>query len=222
MRKEKEMQALALGQSGIRPEGQALPATAAVDSHPQEHALIQRVLQGDRDAFQPLVEAYQSQVYGLALRMLGNPHEAEDAAQDAFVQAYFKLATYRPTHRFKTWLLSITAHLCIDRLRRRRLEPNTFSERASPDDPEAELEVACSTPTPEEVVLRRQREAALYAMLAELPADERALIVMAYFNEMSHEEIAAALGTTVGAVKSRLFRARQKMSRSRWASALRE
>ncbi|MDW8396412.1 MAG: sigma-70 family RNA polymerase sigma factor [Anaerolineae bacterium] len=200
----------------------SLMTEAVTEGRLEEHELIQRVLKGEREAFHPLVEAYQRQVYGLALRMLGNTHEAEDAAQDTFVQAYFKLRTYRPEHRFKTWLLSIAAHLCIDRLRRRRLEPSLFSDHVDSEDADADLEVACPAPNPEEVVIHRQRQAALRAMLAELPADERALIVMAYFNEMSHEEIAQALGTTVSAVKSRLFRARQKMSRSRWASAFQE
>ena len=87
----------------------------------QEKRWIAAARQGDRSAFGRLVEAFQGPVYNLTYRMLGDPEEAEDAAQETFLRAYRKIDTYDPSRKFSTWLLSIASHYCIDRLRRRRL-----------------------------------------------------------------------------------------------------
>lgn len=186
-----------------------------------ESAAIRAVLAGNSEAFQPLVEAHQASVYNLALRMLGNAREAEDAAQDAFVHAYARLASYKPEWRFKTWLMTIASNLCIDRLRRRKLEPTVFADLTrSEGEPGEEIEFVSHEPGPDAVVVRQQRDDAVRSMLLELPVEDRLVVVMFYFNDMSYDEIAKATGTTVSAVKSRLFRARQKMAQSRWAEGL--
>jgi RNA polymerase sigma-70 factor (ECF subfamily) len=180
---------------------------------------IKAVLAGDTDAFRPLVEAHQSRVYHLALRMLANEREAEDVAQDAFLHAFARLASYRPEWRFKTWIMSIASNLCIDRLRRHRLEPTSFADFATrtAHGEEAEVDFVSGEPGPEAIYSRKQRNSAVQAMLDELPIADRSMIVMFYFSDMSYDEIAKATNSTVSAVKSRLFRARQKMSRSAWA-----
>ena len=190
--------------------------SSALAGDDRERVLVQAVLAGDREAFRPLVEAHQTRVYNLALRMLGNAHEAEDAAQDAFLQAYARLKSYRPEWRFQTWIMAIASNLCIDRLRRRRLEPIAFADATQHDD----IEFISREPQPDAALVRKQRDDAIRAMLLELPAEDRSVVVMFYFNDMSYEEIAQATNTTVSAVKSRLFRARQKMAKSRWTEAL--
>ena len=85
--------------------------------------LVQHTLAGDQDAFTTLVERYKDAVQNLAYRMLSNATEAEDVTQEVFVRAYTQLATYKPAHKFSTWLLSIASHLAIDQLRRRRSWP---------------------------------------------------------------------------------------------------
>lgn len=207
-----------------------MPTIAATSTHQvtsdveREQAAVRAVLAGDANAFQPLIEAHQSRVYSLALRMLGNEREAEDAAQDAFVHAYARLASYKPEWRFKTWIMTITSNLCIDRLRRRKLEPTSFTDhsyRASADD-DGEVEFVSYEPQPDAVVVRRQRDVAIQAMLNELPIEDRGMVAMFYFNDQSYEDIARAMNTTVSAVKSRLFRARQKMAQSKWVKMLGE
>jgi RNA polymerase sigma-70 factor (ECF subfamily) len=187
-----------------------------------EQRAIQAVLSGNRDAFQALVETHSSRVYGLALRMLGNEREAEDAAQDAFLHAFARLGSYKPEWRFKTWIMTITSNLCIDKLRRRRLEPASFADMSTDGMPDGEIDFTSHEPQPDAVMVNRQRDAALRAMLAELQDEDRSMVAMFYFNDMSYEEIAAAMNTTVSAVKSRLFRARQKMAQSKWAAAMRD
>ncbi len=197
--------------------GTVTPANSEIDC---ERACVRAVLAGNVEAFKPLVETHQAQVYNLALRMLGNEREAEDAAQDAFLQAYDRLASYKPEWRFKTWLMTIASNLCIDRLRRRKLEPIAFTDVAPREEGADEVEFASRDPQPDAVVMRKQRDEAIRAMLLELPAEDRSMVIMFYFNDMCYEEIALATNTTVSAVKSRLFRARQKMAKSRWAEGL--
>lgn len=120
---------------------------------------------GDGHAFSRLVAAYQSPIYNLCYRMLGNSHDAEEAAQEAFLRAYTRLSSYDPARPFKTWLFSIAHHYCIDRLRRRRLTWLSL-------DDEPELQPAnwrAAGPSPEEQAMRREREANMQDALATLP-----------------------------------------------------
>src|SRR4030067_2573477 len=87
-----------------------------------EQEWLQLALEGDDLAFTQLVEAFQGPVFNLCCRMLGDPVEAEDAAQESFLRAHQNLRRYDPDRKFATWLLSIASHYCIDRLRRRRLK----------------------------------------------------------------------------------------------------
>jgi RNA polymerase sigma-70 factor (ECF subfamily) len=172
-----------------------------------EQTWVEQAVEGDRAAFGRLVEAYQKPVYNLAYRMLGNPLEAEDAAQEAFVRAYSKLHTYRPERKFSTWLLSITSHHCIDRLRRRRFV------WLSLDEPLPPASLASEHGLPEEAALRGETRDEVRVLLSGLEPTYRAPIVLRYWHELSYSEIADTLGITVAAVKSRLHRARLKMAR---------
>jgi RNA polymerase sigma-70 factor, ECF subfamily len=197
----------------VWPQAVALPSAEAQ----QELASIEAVKAGNPNAFQYLVETYQSRVYNLALRMLANEQEAQDAAQDAFVQAYTRLASYRSEWRFKTWMMAITSNLCVDRLRRRRIEPTTFSDHT--EDPDAEF--VSHEPLPEVAAARHEQQATIRAMLNLLAPEDRGMVVMFYWGDMSYEEIARMTGSTVNAVKSRLFRARRALAQSTYAVNLR-
>lgn len=169
-----------------------------------EQECIARARAGDEDAFTPLVENYQAAIYNLCYRMLGNPQEAEDAAQEAFLRAYSQLRRYDPTRSFKTWLFSIASHYCIDLLRKRRLTWLSIEDEALPPHP------ALHDPTlgPEESAARHEQTAAVQGLLGRLAPDDRTVIVMRYWYDLSYEEIAEATGATVSSVKSRLHRAR--------------
>jgi RNA polymerase sigma-70 factor (ECF subfamily) len=162
---------------------------------------------GDAVAFGCLVELYQRDVYNLAYRMLGDGAQAEEAAQEAFMRAYTRLRTYQPERSFKTWLLSIAAHYCIDLLRRRRITWLSIEQEKAP--PEA---LASDRPGPEDSLIRSEREQAIQRMLADLAPDYRLSIVLRYWYDMSYEEIAGITSSTVSAVKSRLFRARSMLA----------
>ena len=173
-----------------------------------ERELVAQAQHGSDEAFTELVEAYQTHVYNLCYRMLGEAQSAEDAAQETFLRAFQHLQRYDHARPFGTWLLSIAAHYCIDRLRRRR-----FSFTSLDDDEDGRvLELPDpAAPSPElETVHREQREQ-LQGYLQKLNSVDRAAIVLRYWHDCSEAEIAAALNLTVSAVKSRLHRARREL-----------
>ncbi len=176
--------------------------------------LVQRTLGGDQQAFTGLVEKYKDSVFNVAYRMLGNASEAEDVAQEAFVRAYTQLHTYKDSHRFSTWLLSIASHLSIDQLRRRRflalpLENVPFLEWI------ADLSLG-----PEESALAVEASDEMQQVLSQLPTKYRAVLVLRYWHDLSYEEIAEALRLTPPLVKARLHRARELVARQMKASGL--
>ena len=173
-----------------------------------EQVWLEQARRGDKFAFGQLIEAYQGPVYNLAYRMLGNSGEAEEAAQEAFIRAYTRLDSYDPTHKFSTWLLSITSNYCIDQIRKRRAVLLSIDE---PLPPHPALH-SDNNKGPEAVYIAQEREELVQNLLSELPDEYRQAVVLRYWYDMAYEEIAEVQKTTVSAVKSRLFRARRMLA----------
>ena len=176
---------------------------------------IRLAREGDQAAFGRLVMAYQTPVYNLAYRMLGDAGEAEEAAQETFLRAYTHLRSYDPQRPFRSWLLSIGSHYCIDRLRRRRITWLSFEDEiAAPDGSTEfpEVRLTSNSPNPEAAVARREQAEQIQQLLATLSPTDRAAITLRYWYDCSYEEIAEALNLTVSAVKSRLHRARRALA----------
>jgi len=170
---------------------------------------VARARAGDGEAFAQLVETFQVPVYNLCFRMLGEAGDAEDAAQETFLRAYRSLARYDPDRPFPTWLLSIASHHCIDVLRRRRFLP-VSAESLLPGQERAD-----PSPAPEEALAIQERRDRLSDLTRSLGAQERAAITLHYWYDLSYEEIAEVLSTSVSAVKSRMHRARRVLA-ERW------
>ncbi|HLG78644.1 MAG TPA: sigma-70 family RNA polymerase sigma factor [Ktedonobacteraceae bacterium] len=181
--------------------------TGAIVEAMSDAALVELVLNGDQDLFAVLVERYKDAVQNLAYRMLGNATEAEDVTQEAFVRAYTQLATYKPVHKFSTWLLSIASHLAIDQLRRRR-----FLALPLEDVPFLEWIVDGGV-SPEQSALQGEQQDEIQRYLQRLPSKYRAVIVLRYWYDFSYEEIAGMLNLTSTLVKARLHRARELLAR---------
>ncbi|HLH60051.1 MAG TPA: sigma-70 family RNA polymerase sigma factor [Ktedonobacteraceae bacterium] len=169
--------------------------------------LVELVLTGTQEAFEVLVERYKDAVQNLAYRMLSNVTEAEDVTQEVFVRAYTQLSTYKPAHKFSTWLLSIASHLAIDQLRRRR-----FLALPLEDVPFLEW-ITDLGAGPEQSALEGEQHDEIQAYLQKLPSKYRAVIVLRYWYDLSYEEIAMALNLTPALVKARLHRARELLAR---------
>jgi RNA polymerase sigma-70 factor (ECF subfamily) len=168
---------------------------------------VRAAIEGDQDAFAELVYTFQDAVYNLCYRLLGERTESEDAAQEAFLRAYYNLGRYDGERSFKTWLLTIASNHCIDRLRKRRMI------QVSIDDPlPATLALSSDDPLPEQVTLSRERSRRVQQLLDELEPDYRTAVVLRYWYDYSYAEIAEMMETTESAIKSRLYRARQTLA----------
>ena len=171
---------------------------------------VMQAQQGSDEAFTRLVEEHQTHVYNLCYRMLGEPEAAEDAAQESFLRAYQNMQRYDRNRPFATWLLSIAAHYCIDRLRRRKLSMFSLDEE---NDDGVTFEIADpASPNPEAESVKREERDRLHILLKDLDATDRAAIILRYWNDYSEIEIAESLNLTVSAVKSRLHRARRALA----------
>src|SRR5690606_17418662 len=134
-----------------------------------------------------LVESYSRPVYNLTYRMLGNPEEAEDAAQEAFLRAWSRLEQYNPEHKFSTWLFSIANHYCIDLLRKRR------AVLVSIDDNPVLENLENEEPLPLSAALTREQQAEVQKLMSKLDPDYRMPLALRYWENLSYEEIAVTM-----------------------------
>ena len=176
-----------------------------------EPALIESARQGDLDAFNRLVLAYQHQVYNVAYRIMGDEASAADAAQEAFISAYKHMGSFRGDS-FRSWIFRIVTNACYDELRRRRRRPATSLEGLVDDsDTEIEYDIPDGGATPEQHAERRELAQTIQAGIDTLPPDQRMTLVLSDVQGLSYEEIAVITGANLGTVKSRLSRARAKL-----------
>jgi RNA polymerase sigma-70 factor (ECF subfamily) len=174
---------------------------------PDEADVVARATSGDRGAFAQLMEHYQSACYGLAWRLLGNADQAADATQDAFVHAYDAIGRFRGGV-FRSWLLRITANASYDILRRSQRRPTTTlpePEEGQPELPDADA------PNPVAEAVRSELYRHLDAALQRLPHDQRTAVVLCVVYGMDYNEVAAATGSALGTVKSRIHRGRLRL-----------
>ena len=173
----------------------------------EEDELILRSKQGDLEAFNCLVERYQRAVYNLALRMLGQASSADDATQDAFLSAFRGIGKFRGGN-FRSWLLRITANACRDQLRSMRRHPTTPLDELVLD-----YEVDRGTQSPEDYALGQELGAEIMSAIATLPHEQRLSVILYDIEGLSYEEIAQVMNCSLGTVRSRLSRGRERLRR---------
>jgi RNA polymerase sigma-70 factor (ECF subfamily) len=179
-------------------------------------AIMRAVLAGDSDAFRALIDKYGDSIFNLAYRMTGNPADAEDLAQEAFVQAYSRLADFRLGSRFHPWLYTIALNLCRNHLRRKAVLRWVSLERDRHDDVPRDLPAPAYNP--EEALLDAEAERRLHQAVAALPMKYREVFVLRQSEGLSYEEIADVTGLPMGTVEVRLFRARRLLLKALDAS----
>jgi RNA polymerase sigma-70 factor (ECF subfamily) len=177
-----------------------------------EPALIRDAQNGDLEAFNRLVLAYQDVLYNTALRILSDEALAADATQDAFISAFRSLNSYRGGS-FKAWLMRTVTNACYDELRRQKRRPTVPLEPANDDDEEIESPhwLADSSMSPEEKFEAEELEHAIRHCLEDLPADFRTVVVLADIQGLDYSEVAVAARVPLGTIKSRLARARLRL-----------
>ena len=165
-----------------------------------DRALVDAVLAGDRDVYRSLVERESRAVMGVCLRVLGDPDEAQDAAQDAFVQAFRSLAGYRGDGTFGAWVGRIARRIAVARAA-------SEGRRITNDVAAAADLVSNDAADPLEHVVDVEQSARLRNAVDRLPADQRRVVALRFFRDMPLERIAVETNVPLGTVKSRLHRA---------------
>ena len=183
-------------------------------TEPTDAELLAAHVAGDHDAFGRLFARHRDRLWAVALRTMGNPHDASDGLQDGMVAAYRRAATFRGDAAVTTWLHRVVVNACLDRIRGakvRRTEP-------LPDDLDEQHDRGSSATAtgvaddPEEAAIRDERRRALLAALATLPAEQRAALVLLDMEGHSVAEVALMLDCAEGTVKSRCARGRDRLA----------
>ncbi len=163
-----------------------------------EHSLVEACLAGRAGAFDLLVERHRRSVYHLCYRFVGNHEDASDLSQDVFLRAYRGLKNFRGGSSLSTWLYRIGVNVCLNKV---------TAKKPATEDLEARQHVDTVHESQVDRVLREERGVRVRAAIAQLPPKQRATLVLRIYQELSHEEIAAVLGSSVGAVKANFFHA---------------
>jgi len=176
-------------------------------------ALMLRVKKGDAAAFAGLVDKYKRPVLNLAYRMLHDATEAEDVAQNVFVQVFRSAPRYEVSAKFSTWLFTIARNLALNELRRRSRHPSESMDATRPEQDDQPMQQFEDKKTflPPESLLQGELEQKIEQALAQLPENQRTAILLCRQNELSYEEIAKVLGCSVSATKSLIHRGRETL-----------
>lgn len=184
----------------------------AVQSDP-DAALMLRVKRGDRAAFSELVEKYKQPVMNFIFRRLRDETEAEDLAQNVFLQVYKSRGRYKQTAKFSTWLFTITHNLCLNELRRRSRHPAESLEethKENEEQPARQIEDKSQAAAPDNV-LQSELAQKIDEALAELPDNQRSAILLCRQEDLSYEQIAKILRCSLSATKSLIHRGRETL-----------
>jgi RNA polymerase sigma-70 factor (ECF subfamily) len=183
------------------------------DQQDVDAALMLLVKRGDSSAFGQLVDKYKQPVMNLAYRMLRDLTEAEDLAQNVFIQVHKSASRYEVSAKFSTWLFTITRNLCLNEIRRRSRHPTDPLEPNYPeqeDQPSRQFEDP-KTASPPDCLLHGELEQKIDQALAELPENQRTAILLCRQDELSYEDIAEVIGCSISATKSLIHRGRETL-----------
>ena len=172
---------------------------------------IKEVLKGDQNAFAEIVELFQDKLYRVCFRMLGNRHEAEDIAQEAFVRAFINIHTFDTKRKFSTWIYRIATNLCIDRIRKKKPDYFLDAEVAGTEGLNMYSQIASTEELPEEEVLKMEMQDRVQYEISRLPDKYRAVIVLKYMEDLPLQEISDILEMPLGTVKTRIHRGREAL-----------
>jgi RNA polymerase sigma-70 factor (ECF subfamily) len=169
-----------------------------------ETDLVAACLQGQPGAFDVIVERHRRPIYQLCYRFVGNHEDASDLSQDIFLRAYRGLKSFRGQSSIATWLYRIGVNVCLNRVSAKKPQIESIEERQHIDS---------RGESASDRVLRAERAVRVRAAVAGLPRKQRAVLVLRVYHELSHQEIADIVGTSVGAVKANVFHALQNLKK---------
>ncbi len=186
------------------------PPAPDSDGAAQDLVWMARVKHGDTEALRELIEAHQNRIIGTVAKMLGDPADAEDIAQQVFIRVWKSAARYEPTAKFTTWLFKITRNLVFNELRRRKRHPAQSLDAVNEDDRPMQTPDH-TVKAPDTALLDEEMQRAIQSAIDELPEAQRMAVILRRYEDISYEEIGEILDLSVPAVKSVLFRARTEL-----------
>jgi RNA polymerase sigma factor (sigma-70 family) len=173
-----------------------------------DEELVELAQEGSRPAFASLIERHKGSIFSMALRVVGNREDAEEAAQDAFVRAFRALSKFRRDAKFGTWLYRIAMNVCLTKARQSRLDVTSIDASAEDDVDSAPLQIPDHGDNPDRLVERSEFKDRVQNMIASLPPKYSAVLTMYHMQDLSYEEMSETLDLPIGTVKAHLFRAR--------------
>jgi RNA polymerase sigma-70 factor (ECF subfamily) len=176
-----------------------------------DRELIARARTGDERAYRALLVKYERAVYNVCYKMVRDREEARDLSQEAFMKVFAMLDRYNPDYAFSNWLLKITSNLCIDAMRKRRVDTLPMDEPVQSSKGEFERQYPSRDDTPDQVLAKKEQMSMLSRAIDNLPAHYRIMIVLRHQEHLSYEDIAQVLSLPLGTVKARIHRAREML-----------
>lgn len=179
----------------------------------RDETLAREAQQGNSDAFAILVDRYKSRVYRTLYQVVGDDQDAQDLAQEVFLKVYRNLVNYRGDAAFPTWLHRLTINLALDWLRARKRRPLQVPLTPPPDQEGPVRELPSGDATPEDVLIRQDRQQQVRDAIHNLPPDYREVVVLHHMHHLSYQQISDRIGAPVRTVETRLYRARAMLKR---------
>lgn len=171
----------------------------------KDQLIINKVLKGNTNAFSELIDTYKSLVFSLALKMINNREEAEEVCQDAFIKAYKSLHKFKGDSKFSTWLYRITYHTCLDVIKKNKKHNNSFEINT------VTLNQIHTTDSILQTIERKERAKIMDKCLQQLPEEERSILWLFYYEELSLKEIIEVTNLSEANIKVKLHRGRKKL-----------
>ncbi|MBY7141845.1 RNA polymerase sigma factor SigW [Virgibacillus sp. NKC19-3] len=172
---------------------------------------IRQVKKGDQSAFEDVIAFYQDKIYRHCFRMIGNAHEAEDIAQEAFIRAYINIHSFDDRRKFSTWLYRIATNVTIDHIRKRKPDYFLDDKIKGTEGLDMYSRLISNTPSPGEEAESRELQRYIHQEITRLPPKYRSIIILRYIEEFSLQEISNTMDIPLGTVKTRIHRAREAL-----------
>jgi len=183
-----------------------------MDEQIPSEELMARIVKGDQDAFEILVNRHQTSILNLIYRFIGDRTQAKDLAQEVFIRVWQAAKTYRPEAKFTTWIYRIAANLCFNELKSaRRKKWFSFNWSDKGGEHTGEETLADRAPSAEDLLLEKERNRQISDALQSLPDNQRIALVLKRYDDLSYTEIAQIIGCSVSAVESLLVRAKRTL-----------
>jgi RNA polymerase sigma-70 factor (ECF subfamily) len=183
------------------------------ESIKENHEIIQKILNGEKDAFSQIVNKYQNALYGIVFKMINNRDEVDDIVQETFIKAFSSIKSFDERYSFATWLFKIGTNNCIDHLRKRKINSVSINSTISNEDGENDFKLPDLTYEADRNIIEEQRKKLIEDAINSLPEKYAVVIRMRHQEDKTYEQISKELNMPVGTVKAHIFRAREMLNK---------